>query len=259
MKRLVGAATALFILLSGAGTAARDAPTALSSDPMDVESPVPLVVGGASTLNPGYVAALLLANVADPGLAQFCGGSLIRSDVVLTAAHCVETLSPGELEIAVGQTYLSDIGPSDRISVTEIAIHPGWTGVLTTVDLALLRLATAAPVAELVPPETDVAEPTLGRPLIVVGWGFIDPFRTTLPDPMQAATVLTATDTTTSAGAANLLCLLDDPGDDFCFGGETTGACNGDSGGPLLGETSTGSGVFEVVGVVSFGSMISRP
>ena len=214
---------------------------------------VPLVIGGTDTPNPGYVAALLSVAVTDPFQAQFCGGSLISDQVVMTAAHCVDSLTVDDFGVAIGFTALSDIGAEDRSSVAEIEIHPQWADDITSVDIALLRLVE--PVTELtpVPIDDDVVEPVFGRPLVVAGWGAVEVTRTFFPDVMQAAGVTTLTDTTTSALFGLLTCGLVDPADDFCYGGITTAGCSGDSGGPLLGETSPGSELFELTGIVSYG------
>ncbi len=181
-------------------------------------------------------------------------GSLITNSVVLTAAHCVDWATPQEIDVAAGQTLLSAVTPSDRLAVAEIAIHPDWViGGADETDLALLRLTEPIAGATTVLMEDSLTEPTLHRLMIGVGWGFIDPDRTVLVDAMQAAPMLAASSPSTHPATTSALCLVVAPADDFCIGSNTTGICQGDSGGPVLAETFTDSGVFEVVGVVSFG------
>ena len=247
------AALALALLSAMLGL---DASVAAPGDIDQSPSPVPYVIGGESQANPGYVAVLLRSHLSDPEAANFCGGSLIRVDVVMTAAHCVDDLDPDQVEVGVGFTLLSSIGAGDRVEVSQIAIHPDWVvdEVLPT-DIALLRLAEPTVGLPIVPIEQDPDEPSPPRALQIVGWGYVDPFRDPLlsPDALQAAGSTTLTGRGTSMFLADLLCLLDDPRDDFCHGTSTTGTCQGDSGGPVLAESALGSGVMEVVGIVSFG------
>ena len=217
--------------------------------------PVPYIIGGSNTINPGYVAVLLRSFLSDPEAANYCGGSLVRVDVILTAAHCVDAdVQPADVEVAVGFTLLSSITAADRLEVEEIAIHPDWdeNEVLPT-DIALLRLTDRTNGRPVVPIEQDPVEPDLLRPLRIVGWGYADPDRTVSLDALQSAVSLTRTLIDHDPDVANALCLLQDPGDDFCHGTVVTGTCQGDSGSPILAETGSSPVGYEVVGIVSFG------
>jgi len=155
--------------------AAAQSPTTTSAPSHDLQ---PLVIGGVPTLNDGFIAALLLTGIADPFQAQFCGGSLVSPNVVITAAHCVDSFAPADFTIAVGQTVLSTIAPTDRIAVADIVIHPLWVpGGFDGVDIALVKLAADVTTVAPVVLETDPVQPTLGRPMVVVGWGAVDPLR----------------------------------------------------------------------------------
>jgi len=108
---------------------------------------------------------------------QFCGGSLVDDEWVLTPAHCVEGDSPASLAVAVGRTTLTS-NDGQRRAVVQVVVHPSF-GQPTALsnDAALLRLA--APVTSIVPLRlagaADDRFEVDGTILTVIGWGTVDP------------------------------------------------------------------------------------
>lgn len=105
---------------------------------------------------------------------RFCTGTLIRPNVVLTAAHCALGSSGGSsgTYAAVGRINVKD-GHEDNANTTTFRstaalVHPSYTGIGSEYDVALLLLdgKSAAPTVRLA-----ATTPTEDQEAWVVGYG----------------------------------------------------------------------------------------
>ncbi len=258
-----GYALALLLAMLLALAAAVPVFAAEEPAPEDEGTIQPQIVGGEGV--PGgkypFVAALLdTTRRGSDYQKQFCGGTLIDQDSVLTAAHCVdEVLGPAKLRVVVGRTAL-DSDKGQKRGVTAIARHPSYIpedarGGSRDFDAAVLQLD--APVTGIepvkLPATTQNAFEKAGRKLTIAGWGNTRQQSASLDEPdrypnrMQEAEVPVVSDrkakrTYTEEYSKALM---------VAAGRESKDTCQGDSGGPLFERTDRGP---YQVGITSFGT-----
>ncbi len=199
--------------------------------------------------------ALVYAGNHNNRRAQFCGGSLVSKNKVLTAAHCVDegTLAT-QIAVLVGTLNLANGG--NRVSVKSIAIHPQWRVNTNENDLAILTLdrdvsPTEASVVALPQNPADTVDRD-GVLVTVSGWG-------ATAEGMAGSDALLSADINVTATA---ICNGENGYNGriksgmLCAGPIEGGrdSCQGDSGGPLFVYLP----VPVQVGVVSWGDGCGR-
>jgi secreted trypsin-like serine protease len=227
--------------------------TALVQSVAAAPHPDPRIIGGEPAgvgEYPFMVALLFEPTAGNDFQKQYCGGSLIASSWVLTAAHCADFLSgPEEVAVAVSRTNL-DSTEGQRVAVRSIHVHPDWDPDALSPDVALLELAE--PVAGVTPirlasASDDVFE-AAGTPLTVIGWGntLTKPKKANFPNALREVVVPVVADAPCDKANHGLVTVETQ----LCAGAKGLDSCGGDSGGPLL---ATAGATAIQVGIVSWG------
>lgn len=214
------------------------------------------IVGGTTTTidkAPWQVAITSLSGF------QFCGGSILNANWVMTAQHCVSNGS-SDMRVVAGITRISLQSSGQIRTINAVARFPGFADPTTGKDISLLHLATPLDLsginAKAIPvvTATDVSNGATnpGVLAMVTGWG-------TTSEGGSASDVLRTVDVPIQSNATASSEYGFTISSDQLPAGLTSGgkdSCQGDSGGPI---TVSVGGVRKLAGAVSWGNGCAEP
>ncbi|XP_030377199.1 transmembrane protease serine 9 [Scaptodrosophila lebanonensis] len=190
---------------------------------------------------------------------QFCGGSLITNNHILTAAHCVARMT--SWDVAALTAHLGDYNIRTDFEVQHVSRrikrlvrHKGFEFSTLHNDIAILTLSEPVPFTQEIQPvclPTSAAQQTRsysGQVATVAGWGSL---RENGPQPsiLQKVDIpiwpnLECARKYGRAAPGGIIESM------ICAGQASKDSCSGDSGGPMI--VSDG-GRYTQVGIVSWG------
>ncbi|QFI37621.1 serine protease [Moritella marina ATCC 15381] len=234
------------------------------------EDITPYVVGGvdSKTLELPWQVYI---EIDKNGSRYACGGTLITDTWVVTAAHCLNendlrdsftAVKASQVTVYSGGIDRSNSGNQSSNSLSKLIVHPGYSEVTNTDDIALLQLsAPAASPAQAIKLmdnglqiDADIEfKAGIGNNLVLSGWG------RTSTDGQQSTDILQKSAVT---GISDDSCAITwrwagREANYICANAFNRGSCNGDSGGPLIWQDKNAISDrdlgYRLAGVVSFG------
>jgi trypsin len=209
------------------------------------------IVGGDEAAEGQFPALIAVAYSGEgtPFQRQFCGGSLIAEDVVLTAAHCVEGLAAADVVVFSGSV---DLESPDLVETEVVDVHLAHDynePVTFANDWALLKLDESLDIEPI-----DVGtEPEEFDTITTAGWGETGSGYPTVARWVEVPFVDDEDCADAYSGAFDAQTML-------CAGDLENGgvdSCQGDSGGPAMAPDEDGELIL--VGVVSWGEGCAEP
>ncbi|XP_028382658.1 tissue-type plasminogen activator isoform X5 [Phyllostomus discolor] len=211
-----------------------------------------------------WQAALFVQNRRSPGERFFCGGILIGSCWVLSAAHCFqERYPPHQLRVVLGRTYRVEPGREEqKFEVEKYIVHKEFDDDTYDNDIALLQLKSDSlqcaqesdSVRAVCLPEADLQLPDWTE-CELSGYGKHDAFSPFYSERLKEAHVRLYPSSrcapqyvSNKTITHNMLCA----GDTRSGGNQANlhDACQGDSGGPLV---CMKDNHMTLVGIISWG------
>ncbi|KAF4465910.1 trypsin-related protease [Fusarium albosuccineum] len=219
---------------------------AVPTEPVSISLKAPAIVGGqdARLGDFPYLVSLLQYGSA------WCGGSLLDSRTVLTAAHCVAGRNASDFQVRAGSLNWDAGG--QKVNVSFFNVHPSYNSSNADNDIAIVRLASPIEDTAVIGYATlpkHCSDPVPNSTATTAGWGDLE-FGGPATRELKKVSV-----SVVSRQRCQKQYLKNNPplfvtDNMVCAGSDKGGkdACNGDSGGPII-DVETGV----LIGIASWG------
>ena len=219
------------------------------------------IIGGASAPDGSFPSLAYVVDVQGRYVYQ-CTGTVVAPSLILTAGHCAENMRTGVVNSPSGYRVVTGavdpMSPTATVStVLGVIVYPGLSRKVDDGDAALLVLSNPIGVPPLALATRSYARHLRGgSPAVMAGWG-ITSYEQRLPtERLQLAGTVVQGRRWCRVNARpfyakNEICTISPPS-------YATGACAGDSGGPLLAQRPSGQQVQIGIAVHVYGRCSTR-
>ncbi|RMZ99736.1 chymotrypsin-like elastase family member 2A, partial [Brachionus plicatilis] len=174
---------------------------------------------------------------------HFCGGSLIASQYVLTAAHCVTSRS---FYIKAGTNNLNEANIT-TYQISRVTIHENYNSRSKENNIALIKLTEeiteSSKISTICLPSSTDEKNIINQQVYTAGWGYTNPAGSSSSKILYQTTMQIYENSTICRITPKLHYCAWDPSQ------KESNVCFGDSGGPLM---YSSEGNWYLYGITSF-------
>ncbi|XP_043066552.1 trypsin delta [Drosophila bipectinata] len=197
------------------------------------------IVGGTATTISSFPWQISLQRSGS----HSCGGSIYSANIIVTAAHCLQSVSASSLKVRAGSTYWNSGGT--LVSVSAFKNNENYNANTMVNDIAVIRLSSSLSLSSTIKAiGLASSAPANGAAASVSGWGTQSYGSSSIPTTLQYVNVNIVSESQCASSTYGYGSQIKSTM--ICAASSGKDACQGDSGGPLV-----SGGVL--VGVVSWG------
>ncbi|KAI8039672.1 trypsin delta-like [Drosophila gunungcola] len=197
------------------------------------------IVGGTTTTITSFPWQISLQRSGS----HSCGGSVYSANIIVTAAHCLQSVSASVLQVRAGSSLWSSGGSVAKVA--SFKNHEGYNANTMVNDIAIVRLSSSLSFSSSIKAiGLASSNPANGAAASVSGWGTQSYGSSSIPSQLQYVNVNIVGQSQCASSTYGYGSQI--KSSMICAAASGKDACQGDSGGPLV-----SGGVL--VGVVSWG------